>query len=569
MYLCPNCGAEIRFDIKTQQMYCEHCESSFDPGALKQHGEADYNEESSGFFEAEIFTCPDCGGEITALAGAMADFCPYCGASVMLEARPGQIRKPARIIPFKKTKEECKNAFTAYAKKHWFAPKAFSKGESTDDFRGIYMPYWKYYVRTNSDFVIENWENYSRRTRNYKYYDQYRITGHAQSRARGGYHDAASNMADDVSEAIEPFTRRQEQNFNSAYMAGFYADMDDVPQTVYGRIAAEYGRKAIDSAIAQRIRKENIVKGKPVSPVQYILKTDAELAMYPVWFMARRIGRGKNGTRVCYSAVNGQTGKVTADLPVDMKIFALVWLALTAILTLVIGMLFTIRPMQLMADTCLIAIISAILYYRGIRQVRKKEFRTGDLGFMVKNPDKIDPRAARRNERYRARMLKEVERKGGDPNSVPEVAPENGCWNAIKKGLFWTFVFIVAFALIGPLLTEAQESSAVRAAALSNLFSTIGIFVVTILAIAGIFVKHGVRSLRTVHGSLWLMISVWLSFAVRTYNPHADTLWYIASIVSGIACALSFLELLKVQNLLSTHPMPQFDREDKGGGANA
>ena len=87
--------------------------------------------------------------------------------------------------------------------------------------------------------------------------------------------------------------------------------------------------------------------------------------------------------------------------------------------------------------------------------------------------------------------------------------------------------------------------------------------------IAGIFVKHGVRSLRTVHGSLWLMISVWLSFTVRTYNPHADTLWYIASIVSGIACALSFLELLKVQNLLSTHPMPQFDREDKGGGANA
>ena len=64
MYLCPNCGAEIRFDIKTQQMYCEHCESSFDPGALKQHGEADYNEESSGFFEAEIFTCPDCGGEM-------------------------------------------------------------------------------------------------------------------------------------------------------------------------------------------------------------------------------------------------------------------------------------------------------------------------------------------------------------------------------------------------------------------------------------------------------------------------------------------------------------------------
>ena len=41
------------------------------------------------------------------------------------------------------------------------------------------------------------------------------------------------------------------------------------------------------------------------------------------------------------------------------------------------------------------------------------------------------------------------------------------------------------------------------------------------------------------------------------------------SIAAGLACAFSFLELLKVQNLLSTHPMPQFNRADKGGGANA
>lgn len=569
MYLCPNCGAEIRFDISSQLMFCEHCDSSFEPTSLEQRGEADYNEASSGFFETEIFECPDCGGEITALPGAMADFCPYCGASVMLEGRQGQMKKPLRIIPFKKTKEECRNAFTAYAKSNWFAPKGYTDGSASDDFRGIYMPYWKYYIHMNGSFSVDTWEHLSKRTRDYKYYDQYKITGQGQSRASGGYHDAASNMADDVSEAIEPFQRRQEQNFHSAYMAGFYADMDDVPNSVYGRVAAKHGRRAIDSALTQQIRNEANLKGSPVSGVRYSASTDSELAMYPVWFMARRIGRGKNNTRVCYSAVNGQTGKVTADLPVDMKKVAIVWLVLTAILTAALGLLYTIRPMQLMADSCLIAIISAVLYYRGLQQVRKKEFRTGDLGFMVKNPDQIDPRAARKNERYRNRMMTQIQRTGGDPESIPEVAPENGCLTSLKKVFFWTFVVIVGFALIGPILTSVEESSAVRAAALSRLFSSIGIFVVTILGIAGLFVKKGVRALRSVHGSLWLMISVWICFAVRMYNPHADELWYIASIVAGLACALSFLELLKVRNLLSTHPMPQFSRADKGGGANA
>lgn len=37
-------------------------------------------------------------------------------------------------------------------------------------------------------------------------------------------------------------------------------------------------------------------------------------AMFPVWFLSYR-----NGSRVSYATVNGQTGKIAADLPVDIR----------------------------------------------------------------------------------------------------------------------------------------------------------------------------------------------------------------------------------------------------------
>ena len=41
-------------------------------------------------------------------------------------------------------------------------------------------------------------------------------------------------------------------------------------------------------------------------------------SMFPVWFMSYR-----NGDRITYATVNGQTGKVAADLPIDIKKYLL------------------------------------------------------------------------------------------------------------------------------------------------------------------------------------------------------------------------------------------------------
>ena len=40
MYKCPGCGAELRFDIKTQKLVCDHCNTTVDPYEYKGGDEA-------------------------------------------------------------------------------------------------------------------------------------------------------------------------------------------------------------------------------------------------------------------------------------------------------------------------------------------------------------------------------------------------------------------------------------------------------------------------------------------------------------------------------------------------
>ena len=54
--------------------------------------------------------------------------------------------KPAYIIPFAKSKDDCKQAYMGLMKKAIFAPKELKDPKFIDGFRGIYMPYWTYYV---------------------------------------------------------------------------------------------------------------------------------------------------------------------------------------------------------------------------------------------------------------------------------------------------------------------------------------------------------------------------------------------------------------------------------------
>ena len=57
VYECPNCGGNLKFDIESQLLQCEHCLTTQDPYSTPE----DQGAEEHNDFDVTVFTCPQCG----------------------------------------------------------------------------------------------------------------------------------------------------------------------------------------------------------------------------------------------------------------------------------------------------------------------------------------------------------------------------------------------------------------------------------------------------------------------------------------------------------------------------
>lgn len=365
MYQCPNCGGNYIFDIPSQQLACEHCGTKADPYALDDKDQALFEQQE---YEATVFTCPQCGGEIISTDTSVAEFCSFCGVSTILHGRLVKEKRPKHLIPFQKTKEDCKKAYTNMMKKAIFAPDDLKDPRRIDSFRGIYMPYWAFHLTQKGPFSLSGYR--SHRRGDYIIKDHYALSGNIDASYDGLSYDASSSFDDSISEKLAPYNIRDLKDFTPAYLSGFYADTADVPAENYQdkaiRIAADqsldklYGLSAFSG---YHVRSAN----QSSQPIRTTVE-DIDSTMYPVWFMSYR-----NGNRVAYTTVNGQTGKIVADIPIDTKKYLLGSLVLAVPIFILLNLFFTIKPHLLMAITGFLALLSCILYSVEINNIYARE----------------------------------------------------------------------------------------------------------------------------------------------------------------------------------------------------
>ena len=171
MYECPNCGGNLKFDIPTQQLACAYCGTQLDPYAIQKETDA----AEQNYFETTVYTCPQCAGEIISMDNEAASFCSFCGASTILSSRISKEKRPRFIIPFKKTKEDCKQAYAKKMRSAFFVPKELKNPEYIDGFRGIYMPYWTYQMTQKDSVILKGKKSY--RKGDYIITDHYDLSG--------------------------------------------------------------------------------------------------------------------------------------------------------------------------------------------------------------------------------------------------------------------------------------------------------------------------------------------------------------------------------------------------------
>ena len=328
-YKCPCCNAGLMFSGNVQQLTCEYCDTTFEVDAVRAYNE-NQEEKKKELFEWEesasrewsdeeqasirVFRCPSCGGEILTDENTAATFCPYCDNPTILPGRLSGGLKPDAVLPFQTDKEDAKAAFLRLCKGKPLLPKEFTDRQRLEKITGMYVPFWLYDCDAEFDgsYKATRIHRWSDSLYNYVKTDHFLLRRGASSAFSGIPMDGSKKMDDTFMESIEPFDYAQMVDFDTAYLTGYLADKYDVPsESGKERIRQRVDRSFDDQLQATLLGYATVV---PTGKNLQIRHSRARYVLLPVWMLNTRYK-----DKIYTFAMNGQTGKMTGELPVCPK----------------------------------------------------------------------------------------------------------------------------------------------------------------------------------------------------------------------------------------------------------
>ena len=326
-YKCPCCGGAIEFDSSLQKMKCPYCDTEFEMETL-----ASYDTELKNEPEAEMiwenaagsewkngeadglctYVCKSCGGEIVGDETTAATSCPYCDNPVVMMGKLSGSLKPDLVIPFKLDKKAAKEAL----KKHYggkrLLPKVFRDENHIDEIKGIYVPFWLFDAGADAHIRYKATRVRSWSDANFDYTETsfFAVTRGGSIAFADVPVDGSTKMTDDLLESIEPFDLSEAVDFQTAYLAGYLADKYDVDSEQSIQRANERIQKSAEDAFASTV--QGFITVTPEASSIRLENGTVKYALLPVWLL----NTTWNGQKYTF-AMNGQTGKLVGDLPVD------------------------------------------------------------------------------------------------------------------------------------------------------------------------------------------------------------------------------------------------------------
>jgi len=328
---CPGCGAELNCEGISGEATCPGCGAEFELETLRAYAAqmAEAQEDSMHWDteagdqwqdgEAEglrVYSCKQCGGEIVADETTGATHCPYCDNPVVLTGHFAGALKPDLVIPFKVDKKAAVEALNNHYKGKVLLPKVFKDQNHIEEVKGLYVPVWLF--DTDADALVRYKATRTRTWSDSQY--NYTETSHYAVIRGGGIGfenvpvDGSTKMNDTLMESIEPFDIGDAVPFKTAYLPGYLADKYDVDAPSSIDRANARIRHSTEDAFRSTVMGYTTVA--TLSSNIRLENGKARYALYPVWIL----NTDWNGQKFTF-AINGQTGKVAGDLPMDKSAF--------------------------------------------------------------------------------------------------------------------------------------------------------------------------------------------------------------------------------------------------------
>ncbi len=325
-YKCPCCGASLVY--KDNTLHCDSCGNDFTLDTMQQMDEVQKETQASSKYDWERYeprsyedngevnlsgyTCPSCGAEITGDDTMGSTVCPYCGDATIVKKQFEGTLRPDYIIPFKVDKKAAVAAFENDFKQAPFLPDAFKVKKKIEEMAGVYVPFWMFDCDCNAavSYSAQRVSKWSDSNYDYTKTDYFKLYRNGQVGFANIPVDGSKKADDAYMEAIEPFEYRDAVDFNAAYLSGYLADKYDV--------SAE---ESIDRA-NERVKNSTIAAFSETTQGYSAVLPDhtnvsfsggkIRYSLLPVWML-----NIKYTDKIYKFAINGQTGKVVGEYPVD------------------------------------------------------------------------------------------------------------------------------------------------------------------------------------------------------------------------------------------------------------
>lgn len=337
---CPSCSATLKFDPHGQNWKCEYCGGEYNLEDIeskneqltKETKEVKMQKDQNGM---DIYSCPNCGAQIIASETETATFCVYCRSTAILKNKLVGEFNPTYVIPFKTTKEDAIEAFKKLKKGRPLMPNAFSDKKNIADMKGVYIPFWVYDYDVNGIITVD-----AKRVTSY-------ISGEYHCTKTDVYHvvregnlcydkvpvDGSTHFDDNLMDSIEPFDYKDLKDFSHSYLSGFLAEKYDVDSEKAEERAITRTKNSTIEVLKKDITgyTSTFVKDSNIN----LNQTEKNYILIPVWML-----NIKYKDKLYKFAMNGQTGKMVGDIPIDKKKAFMWWLGsllITALIVVIIG----------------------------------------------------------------------------------------------------------------------------------------------------------------------------------------------------------------------------------------
>jgi predicted RNA-binding Zn-ribbon protein involved in translation (DUF1610 family) len=289
--------------------------------------------------------CQTCGAEVAIDPDQRSYTCAFCDSTLVVEHETSRRQAPEFVIGFAFTPEQAKERFHKWLHDgNWFRPGDLVIKAKTDQFKGVYLPFWSfsmlaqsiwqasigmYWYRTETYTTTDSKGNTTTHTRQVRDTEWFPLSGEHHHYYSGYLVSGSKGLSQKEADLIMPYQLPAARRYEPYFLAGWISEEYSIDK--------DQALVTCQEEFKQRER-QNIAAFMP-GDTHSSLKVGTQFSFInsDLWFIpVYLLHYGYHG-KTFRVIINGQTGKLFGKKPISVPRILLAIGVVVGLIALVVG----------------------------------------------------------------------------------------------------------------------------------------------------------------------------------------------------------------------------------------